>query len=156
MFVFAFFIFRRCRPRHRLTEDVDYPAENLSAKTMEAITAATKTSSENIQLKPSPTFLSELIREKRELRKRWKITRCPLLNTKLNSLTKYVKQELDTLASEQWEERICETSDDWMSLHRLCYQLSQDNKSIRLLKHRDGTLRYRAADRAEIFGTDDP
>ncbi|KOB72347.1 putative endonuclease and reverse transcriptase-like protein [Operophtera brumata] len=62
-----------------------------------------------------------------------------------------IKSELRDQQNQEWERRLDSAADDWTSIHRLCRQLSNAQPPVRLLTHSDGTLRYRAEDRAGIF-----
>lgn len=50
-----------------------------------------------------------------------------------------------------WKARTAEASENWASFHKLCRQLRNQPTPVIPLTHRDGTPKYRAVDRAEIF-----
>lgn len=101
--------------------------------------------------KGTPASIMKLIHEKRRLRRHWQRSRCPALKAELNSLAKKIATALDTVATESWLRVIEEASEEWTSIHRLCRRLSGASEPIRPLLASDGTPRYRAEDRAEIF-----
>lgn len=103
------------------------------------------------RLPPLPHHVAKLLAEKRRVRKRWQQCRDPTVKTRLNRLSEEIKSEMQTHQTIEWERRLDEATDDWNSIHRLCRQLSNTPAPVRPLLHRDGTPRYRAEDRAEIF-----
>ncbi|VVC94392.1 unnamed protein product [Leptidea sinapis] len=92
-----------------------------------------------------------MIEEKRKLRRQWQNLRCPIMKTRLNALAAKISDALVTVADESWHSAIERAGDDWSGMHRLCRQLSGKPSPIRPLMASDGTPRYRAEDRAEIF-----
>ncbi|CAH4022418.1 unnamed protein product [Pieris brassicae] len=98
----------------------------------------------------SPRLLAP-IRRKRALRRRWQQTRCPRMRAELRALAERVKTAVNDHATESWERGLDEASTDWVRLHRLCRRLNGAADPIRPLRHPDGTLRYDAEGRAELF-----
>ncbi|CAH4027490.1 unnamed protein product [Pieris brassicae] len=98
-----------------------------------------------------PPRLLALIRRKRALRRRWQLTRCPRMRAELRAVAERVKTALNDHATESWERGLDEASTDWVRLHRLCRRLNGAADPIRPLRHPDGTLRYDAEGRAELF-----
>ncbi|CAH4031954.1 unnamed protein product [Pieris brassicae] len=98
-----------------------------------------------------PPRLLALIRRKRALRRRWQLTRCPRMRAELRAVAERVKTALNDHATESWERGLDEASTDWVRLHLLCRRLNCAADPIRPLRHPDGTLRYDAEGRAELF-----
>ncbi|VVD04276.1 unnamed protein product [Leptidea sinapis] len=98
-----------------------------------------------------PAYIQAMIEEKRKLRRQWQNLRCPTMKTRLNALAVKISDALETVADESCHSAIERAGDDWSGMHRLCRQLSGKPSPIRPLMASDGTPRYRAEDRAEIF-----
>ena len=93
----------------------------------------------------------QLITEKRRVRAEWQRTREPATKTKLNNLIESVRAALDNSAALSWDARIAQASEDQTSLFKLCRQITKKPAPVGPLYHDDGSLRYMADDRAEIF-----
>lgn len=97
------------------------------------------------------SHIMKMIEDKRKLRRQWQRSRCPLMKTQLNSMARKVSEALTTVAAEEWQKTIDAAEDSWTSIHRLCRNLAGTPEPIRPLQATDGTPRYRAEDRADIF-----
>ncbi|VVD03756.1 unnamed protein product [Leptidea sinapis] len=76
------------------------------------------------------------------------------MKTRLNALAAKISDALETVADESWHSAIERAGDNWSALadmHRLCRQLSGKPSPIRPLMVSDGTPRYGAENRVEIF-----
>ncbi|CAB0041795.1 unnamed protein product, partial [Trichogramma brassicae] len=131
--------------------DVEQLASHFCDITQEALKTATIDTVSTPNRRPTPHYILEMIAKKRALRKRWQQTRCPTLKTQVNSMSAKIAKALQTEASDTWLQTIESASDDWTSVHRLCRQVANKPQPIRPLLASDGTPRYRAEDRAEIF-----
>ncbi|XP_063898861.1 probable RNA-directed DNA polymerase from transposon X-element [Helicoverpa armigera] len=132
--------------------DVDGLAEEVTVCIQSALNEATTVSPQGATAYPPlPRHLQQLIAQKRRLRKRWQVTRCPTEKAVVNRLAERIKAELNAHRSESWEARIDAVDGDWPSIHRLCRQLSNTPAPVRPLLDSGGALRYTAPDRAEIF-----
>lgn len=131
-------------------EDVNNFSDELSRTIRKAMDDSSETipPDKSIQL---PHDLRQLITKKREMRRRFLVSRCPTLKRALNALAEKISRALDDLEGEAWQERIDRAEDDLNSLHRLCRTVTATPTPTRPLLHEDGQVRYRAADRAEIF-----
>ncbi|KAJ2939362.1 hypothetical protein O0L34_g13456 [Tuta absoluta] len=132
-------------------QDVEELACSISQQVRDAIDRATTSLPSGGRLKPLPANIRRMIEEKRQLRKLWQRCRCPQMKTRLNHLAEKVWLELDTERANDWESLLQECGEDWGATHRLCRQITKAPAPIRPLKHSDGTLRYRAEDRAELL-----
>lgn len=131
--------------------DVEQLASDLTNCIQDALKHASHVKPSQGALPPLPAHITKMLQEKRRLRKQWQRSRCPVQKTELNKLMEKIKSELADHRSESWERRIQDASDDMTSIHRLCRQLANKPAPVRPLIHADGSLRYRAEDRAEIF-----
>ncbi|KAJ2950757.1 hypothetical protein O0L34_g9018 [Tuta absoluta] len=132
-------------------QDVEDLADSIRQQVQESIQHATTVLPASNRLKPLPKGTQKLIEEKRKLRKEWQRCRCPLMKTRLNRLAEKVWQELEADRANDWENLLHDCGEDWGATHRLCRQITKAPAPIRPLKHSDGTLRYRAEDRAELL-----
>lgn len=131
--------------------DVDQLADDLTTRLQEAFDAAKSPITIVSRIPDIPRRIRDLIDQKRRDRTLWQQTRCPQLKTRLNRLAEKVKAELEAHNTQSWEDYIDTTTDDWPALHRLCRNVTNTPDPVRPLLHNDGTQRYRAEDRAEIF-----
>lgn len=131
--------------------DVDLLTDELTTRIQEAFEAAKTTRKAVNRLPDLPRHIRNLIDEKRKVRVQWQHNRCPQLKTRLNRLIEQVKAELEAYNSDRWERYIDSIEDDWPALHRLCRLVTNTPEPVRPLLHNDGTPRYVAEDRAEIF-----
>ncbi|KAF9803255.1 hypothetical protein SFRURICE_007101 [Spodoptera frugiperda] len=92
-----------------------------------------------------------MIERKRRLRRSWQRTRCPTMKSSLNALAAKISSAVANHAGESWQRAIERATDDWSGIHRLCRSLAGKPAPIRPLLAGDGTPRYRAEDRAELF-----
>ncbi|KAI8427999.1 hypothetical protein MSG28_002303 [Choristoneura fumiferana] len=77
--------------------------------------------------------------------------RCPTTKSQLNALAEKISRGLAVYSEYSWLEHIASAAEDWNGIHRLCRRLANKPAPIRPLLASDGTIRYRAEDRAEIF-----
>lgn len=131
-------------------EDAEQLASELTSQIQGAMNSASSTQPARGS-QPLPARIQEMISESRRLRKQWQRDRCPTLKTRLNTIANKVTQALSDHAAESWDRHLESIDDEWPSVHRLCKQLANARDPVRPLLARDGTPRYRAADRAEIF-----
>ena len=139
------------------SEPLDTPdsIDRLEAKLTNAIKEAMDGATAPLhprRLPKTSAKVSQLILEKRRVRAEWQRTREPATKTRLNGLVESVRAALNTSATLTWDARIAEASDDHASLYKLCRQISKKPAPVGPLYHgSDGSLRYKAEDRAEIF-----
>lgn len=132
--------------------DVDRLADDFAAATQAALDEA-QTASTVTPRRPTPLPASILamIERKRRLRRSWQRTRCPTMKSSLNALAAKISSAVANHAGESWQRAIERATDDWSGIHRLCRSLAGKPAPIRPLLAGDGTPRYRAEDRAELF-----
>lgn len=140
-------------PYHRIESqsDIDTLAVGLSAEISKALRDSKRDATSSRRTSQLPANILTMIERKRKLRRQWQQTRCPTMKSRLNALAVSISAALATVAAESWERTIEHSGDDWSALHRLCRRLSGRPAPIRPLLAGDGTPRYRAEDRAEIF-----
>lgn len=131
--------------------DVDLLADEFTSVTQQALQHATVAAPTRGAAPATPPHILKMLAEKRRLRKQWQGTRCPAMKSRLNALAEKISVALETVATESWQRTIDSAGEDWNGIHRLCRQLSGKPAPVRPLLASDGTPRYRAEDRAEIF-----
>lgn len=131
--------------------DVDDAANEFALCVGEALDASRIEAPTSRRPHQIPAHILSMIERKRRLRRVWQRTRCPTMKTQLNSLAEKISAALETAATESWHRTVEKAGEDWTGIHRLCRQLSGQKPPIRPLQANDGSPRYRAEDRAEIF-----
>ncbi|KAF9794664.1 hypothetical protein SFRURICE_019542 [Spodoptera frugiperda] len=132
--------------------DVDRLADDFAAATQAALDEAqTASTATPRRPTPLPASILAMIERKRRLRRSWQRTRCPTMKSSLNALAAKISSAVANHAGESWQRAIERATDDWSGIHRLCRSLAGKPAPIRPLLAGDGTPRYRAEDRAELF-----
>ena len=132
------------------TSDVDRLEARITGTIQEALEEAT-TPATSRTLPPIPAHIRALVERKRRVRSEWQQTRDPAAKTRLNKLIERIREALVETGADEWERRIEEADEDQPSLNRLCRQLTKKKPATHPLMHPDGSLRYTAAERAEIL-----
>ena len=130
---------------------VDSLAEDITELIRGALDAARSPAGARRGPSPLPASIREMIREKRRTRILWMNTRCPLAKARLNALGARIRKALDDHSGDRWRAFIDGIGDEIPSVHRLCRQMTGEPPSAHPLTARDGTPRFRDADRAQIF-----
>ncbi|CAG9557739.1 unnamed protein product [Danaus chrysippus] len=132
-------------------DDVDRLALELTESITRALEASRLSTTSHRKRPQLPAGIRDMIEDKRRLRRLYQRTRCPTIKSQLNALAERVSAVLEDHAVDSWYKTIERAGEDWSGIHRLCHQVSRKSEPIRPLLASDGTPRYRAADRAEIF-----
>lgn len=96
---------------------------------------------------PLSVQITNLIAEKRALRRQWQSTRFPVQKNRLNSMAERIKSALDDHANESWNRHMESVGEHMPSVHRLCKQISAERPPVKPLLDTQGHLHFRA----EIF-----
>ncbi|CAG9574728.1 unnamed protein product [Danaus chrysippus] len=132
-------------------DDVDRLALELTESITRALEASRLSTTSHRKRPQLPAGIRDMIEDKRRLRRLYQRTRCPTIKSQLNALAERVSAVLEDHAVDSWYKTIERAREDWTGIHRICRQESRKSEPIRPLLASDGTPRYRAADRAEIF-----
>lgn len=139
----------------RNSQDIDLSISNLNNAIINAVKEATpQLTISNTFTKFSSPPVRELIKEKRELRKRWQITRAPADKAKFNKAVKTLKEILKKEQNEsiqRYLETLTPTENTDYSLWRATRKLKQQKNAKSALKKEDGSWARSNQEKADLF-----
>ncbi|CAG9574829.1 unnamed protein product [Danaus chrysippus] len=132
-------------------DDVDRLALELTESITRALEASRLSTTSHRKRAQLPAGIRDMIEDKRRLRRLYQRTRCPTIKSQLNAMAERVSAVLEDHAVDSWYKTIERAGEDWRGIHCICRQVSRKSEPIRPLLASDGTPRYRATYRVEIF-----